>query len=50
MGDRLLDWFSVVMADTQKRKLNRRSRSNQGKCKINVNLLSNECIAMRIIF
>jgi len=30
MGDRLLDWFSVVMADTQKRKLNRRNRSNQG--------------------
>jgi len=37
MGDRLLDWFSVVMADTQKRKLNRRNRANQihfpGDCK-----------------
>ncbi|OXA46428.1 Testican-2 [Folsomia candida] len=37
MGNRLLDWFSVVMADTQKRKLNRRNRNSQvhfpGTCK-----------------
>ncbi len=31
MGNRLLDWFSVVMADTQKRKLNRKNRNSQGK-------------------
>ncbi|CAG7823947.1 unnamed protein product, partial [Allacma fusca] len=40
MGNRLLDWFSVVMADTQKRKLNRRRSNNQvhfpGECKAEV--------------
>lgn len=33
MGNRLLDWFQVVMTDTQKRKLNRRNRNSQGKRK-----------------
>jgi len=30
MGNRLLDWFSVVMADTQKRKSIRKNRITQG--------------------
>jgi len=32
MGVRLLDWFSVVMADAQKRKIySRRNHNDQGK-------------------
>ena len=40
MGNRLLDWFSVVMADTQKRKLKRRRSNNQGRCWLSLYRLS----------